>query len=140
MTGPVLVVGRETILSSGAIDLVALARSGELLIVEFKTGPENGDFRRVPAQLVDYGSDFWGQSYEEFEQSAAVRYFGSAHCTEALLRGAKSLEAAARVSWPALTEGEFAAVRDRLSEQLNQWSFSYFVGAQRFTSSVGWMG
>ena len=45
MSGPVMVVGRETGLASGAVDLVVLARSGDLLIIEFKTGPQNSDFR-----------------------------------------------------------------------------------------------
>ena len=60
MTGPLLVIGRETTLPSGAVDLVALARSGEILIIEFKTGPQNSDFRSALAQLLDYGSDLWG--------------------------------------------------------------------------------
>jgi RecB family endonuclease NucS len=53
MVGPLLVIGRETTLPSGAVDLVGLARGGELLIVEFKTGPQNPDFRRATSQLVD---------------------------------------------------------------------------------------
>ena len=65
MTSPVLVVGRETSLPSGAVDLVVLARSGELLIIEFKTGPQNTDFRHSLAQLLDYGSDLWSMSYED---------------------------------------------------------------------------
>src|SRR2546423_1917903 len=64
MTGPLMVVGRETTLPSGAVDLVALARSGELLIVEFKTGPQNPDFRATLAQLIDYGSDLWRTSLD----------------------------------------------------------------------------
>src|SRR5215210_4547040 len=75
MTGPLLVIGRETTLPSGAIDLVALARGGELLIAEFKTGPQNSDFRRVLAQLLDYGSDLWRLSYEVFESTVPLRYF-----------------------------------------------------------------
>ena len=64
MTGPLMVVGRETTLPSGAVDLVAVARSGELLIVEFKTGPQNADFRAALAQLLDYGADLWSLSYD----------------------------------------------------------------------------
>ena len=59
MTGPLMVVGRETTLPSGALDLLAVTQSGELLLVEFKTGPQNSDFRHVLAQLLDYGSDLW---------------------------------------------------------------------------------
>lgn len=37
--GPLMVVGRETTLASGSVDLICLASSGDILIVEFKTGP-----------------------------------------------------------------------------------------------------
>lgn len=57
LDGDLLVVGRETTLASGAIDLLCLARSGDLVLVEFKTGPQNPDFRHALAQLIDYGSD-----------------------------------------------------------------------------------
>ena len=77
MTGPVMVVGRETGLASGAVDLVALARSGDLLVIEFKTGPQNSDFRAALAQLLDYGADLWQMTFEEFEQAVAVRNFAS---------------------------------------------------------------
>lgn len=37
LAAPALVVGRESVLASGRIDLVLLANGGELVIVEFKT-------------------------------------------------------------------------------------------------------
>lgn len=40
MAGPLMVVGRETMLSSGYVDLVCLSQGGDLLLVEFKTGPK----------------------------------------------------------------------------------------------------
>jgi hypothetical protein len=43
-TGPLMVVGRETTLPSGAVDLIGVARSGEILIAEFKTGPRTRTF------------------------------------------------------------------------------------------------
>ncbi len=36
MTGPLMVVGQETTLPSGAIDLLSVTRGGELLLIEFK--------------------------------------------------------------------------------------------------------
>ena len=69
IVGPLMVVGRETTLPSGSVDLVGLARSGDILIIEFKTGPQNTDFRAVLSQLLDYGSDLWGMSYDEFEST-----------------------------------------------------------------------
>lgn len=55
MAGPLMVVGKETSLASGAIDLVGLSRGGDIVLIEFKTGPQNPDFRHALAQAVDYG-------------------------------------------------------------------------------------
>jgi len=136
MTGPLLVVGRETSLQSGAVDLVAIARSGELLIVEFKTGPQNTDFRHALAQLFDYGSDVWSMSYENFEAAVAVRYFQSAHCKDDRVKRLNSLQEAATAIWPDMTEDEFGNVRERLVKQLVSGSFSYILVAQRFTDTI----
>ncbi|MSQ13754.1 MAG: hypothetical protein EXR47_06465 [Dehalococcoidia bacterium] len=38
LDGPLLIVGLEAPLSAGKADLIALAKSGELVLVEFKTG------------------------------------------------------------------------------------------------------
>ena len=59
LDGDLLVVGRETTLASGSIDLVCLSKAGEVVVVEFKTGPQNPDFRHALAQVIDYGSDLW---------------------------------------------------------------------------------
>jgi hypothetical protein len=80
LDGPMMVVGRETSLPSGQVDLVGLAKSGDLLIVEFKTGPQNSDFRHALAQLLDYGAHFWRMSLETFENSVARTYFLSNRC------------------------------------------------------------
>jgi hypothetical protein len=47
LDGDLLVVGRETTLASGSIDLLCLSRTGELVLIEFKTGPQNPDFRHA---------------------------------------------------------------------------------------------
>src|SRR5437879_1599137 len=83
MSGPMLVIGRESSLPSGAIDLVGPARSGELLLIEFKTGPQNPDFRQVIAQLLDYGSDLWQMAFNEFQAVVARRYVASDRCEDA---------------------------------------------------------
>jgi hypothetical protein len=36
-----MVVGRETALPSGRVDLLAVTPTGDVLIIEFKTGPQN---------------------------------------------------------------------------------------------------
>ena len=43
LDGDLLVVGRETALASGYIDLLCLSRSGDVVLIEFKTGPEDPD-------------------------------------------------------------------------------------------------
>ena len=65
------VVGRETNLPSGSVDLVGLTRGGDVIIIELKTGPQNSDFRRVLAQLLDYGSDMWRMSLDVFESTVS---------------------------------------------------------------------
>lgn len=136
MTGPLLVVGRETTLPSGGVDLVALARSGELLVIEFKTGPENTDFRRVLAQLLDYGSDMWSLTYDEFEATVASRYFDSHYCQDVRLQRLPSIAAAATAIWPDITDEEISTFRERLTKQLHRGHFSYVIVAQRFTENV----
>lgn len=135
LSGPMLVVGRETQLASGAVDLVGIARGGELLVVEFKTGPQNSDFRSALAQLLDYGSDIWRMTYEQFERAIALRYFSSDHCTDSRFHGLTSLEAAARAAWDDLGDGEWATSVDRLSNQLATGKLNYVLGAQRFTET-----
>jgi len=135
LSGPVMTIGRETTLPSGAVDLVALTRSGDLLVIEFKTGPENQDFRRALAQLLDYGSDIWQMPYEEFERTVAVRYFASADCRDQRVRCMASLEEAIKAIWQDISQQEMIQLRDRLSQQLASGSFVYVLVAQRFTET-----
>ena len=99
LVGPLMVVGRETTLPSGFVDLVCIARGGDILIIEFKTGPQNSDFRHALSQLLDYGAGMWGMSYDEFESTVAIRFFSSQYCHDLRIRGASSLEEAARSIW-----------------------------------------
>lgn len=136
MTGPVMVVGRETRLQSGAVDLVALARSGDLLVIEFKTGPQNSDFRGALAQLLDYGANLRKLSLEEFESAMAVRHFNSDECQDPQLKGKDSLEDAARAAWKDLTEEELEQLLSTLSRQLETGYCHYVLMAQRFTDTM----
>ena len=77
---PLLVVGRETSLPSGAADLLALAPTGDILVVEMKTGPQNSDFRAALAQATDDGADLWQMTPDVFEATSPARYFASAFC------------------------------------------------------------
>ena len=136
LVGPLLVVGRETPVTSGAVDLICLARGGEILIIEFKTGPQNSDFRHAIAQLLDYGAQIWKQTYSEFEQAVALRFFVSSMCTDQKLRGKRSLEEALNAQWPDLNIEELASIKDAVAAQLASGAFRYILAAQRFTAPV----
>jgi hypothetical protein len=134
MAGPLLVIGRETSLPSGAVDLVGLSRAGDLLLVEFKIGPANPDFRQATSQLLDYGSDLWGMSVEDLERTVALRYFDGRLCPEGSPgHRAGSLEEAARRAWPDASDDDLAACWDHLAGALRSGAFHYVVVAQRFT-------
>jgi hypothetical protein len=130
----VLLVGRETALPSGKPDLLAVSETGELLVIEMKRGPENSDFRRALAQLIDYGSDLWRMPLERFAGDIAVPYFGSKHC-RGLVRGASTLEEAISRSWPD-AETEPRDVLANLASNLRTGQFTYVLAAQSLTPSM----
>lgn len=135
LDGDLLVVGRETALASGYIDLLCLARSGDLVLVEFKTGPQNPDFRHALAQLIDYGSDLWRLSLEDFDRGVVQRYLSSRHRADGF-SGIHDLdEAVARSGW-GLDEDEHVSFTSRLSDVLATGDFHYVVAAQRFTPAM----
>lgn len=136
MTGPLMVVGRETTLASGAVDLVCLARSGELLVIEFKTGPQNSDFRHALAQMLDYGANLWEMSFDEFESTVPVRYFSSDACTDPRLRGKQSLAEAVSAFWPDMAPEGVETLNHALAGQLKSGAFHYILAAQRFTATM----
>lgn len=136
VTGPLLVVGRETSLPSGAVDLVALGRSGDILIVELKTGPQNPDFRAALAQAIDYGADLWGMSVDVFESSVLLRYLRGVHCTDPKLKAARTLNAAAQLTWPDISEEDLEQFNERVQKQLEAGNFLFVVAAQRFTEPM----
>ncbi len=135
LTGPLLVVGRETTLPSGAADLLVLAPTGDVVVIEMKTGPQNSDFRSALAQATDYGADLWQMTFDVFEATVAVRHFASANCDSAF-KGLQSLAEAAKIAWPGMSEEELATFRDRLTSVLTAGEFRFVIVAQRFTQSM----
>ena len=136
LNGPVMVVGRETTLASGAVDLICVTANGDLLVVEFKTGPQNSDFRHSLAQLLHYGSDLWHMTYEVFESTVAVRYFGHSNCNDPRVKGKTSLGEAVKSTWPELSEEEMSHFKNHLSRQLEGGGFNYVLVASSFTETV----
>jgi hypothetical protein len=134
LAGPLMVIGRETTLPSGAVDLIGLARSGDVLIIEFKTGPQNTDFRAALSQLLDYGSDIWGMSFDEFESTVALRYFASDRCKDNT-KGKVSLAEAQSTIWPDMSSEERISFKEILSRQLEDGGFHYLLVSSRLTKT-----
>lgn len=132
--GDLLVVGRETMLASVAIDLLCLARSGDLVLVEFKTGPQNPDFRHALAQVVDYGSDLWRLSPADFDRGVVQRYLSKHH--GAGTPPVTTLDEAISQSGWDLNDEERTALHSRLAEVLATGDFVFVVAAQRFTPAM----
>jgi len=133
--GDLLVVGRETSLASGYIDLLCLARSGDLVLVEFKTGPANPDFRHALAQVIDYGAQLWRLSLEDFDRGVVQRFLTGAHVPSAYRVCPNLAALVARSGWE-LTDEQVAALNDRLATVLTTGDFRFVLAAQRFTETM----
>ncbi|MCA0323974.1 MAG: endonuclease NucS [Actinobacteria bacterium] len=135
LIGDLLVVGRETQVASGAIDLLCLSRSGELVIIEFKTGPQNSDFRHALAQVIDYGSDLWKlEDWETFDEGVVHRYLKSQY-VDPRFKACADLRGAATVGWD-LSAAEWDALSTRLDQVIKEGDFHFVVAAQRFIDSI----
>jgi hypothetical protein len=134
VTGPLLVVGRESSLASGSIDLIGVVPSGDLILVEFKTGPQNPDFRHALAQLIDYGSDLWGMTVEDFDNGVVRRYLGGPYCPPTH-KGCETLSGLAELAWKS-EEFAWDEFVDRLARVLSDGDFHYVVAAQKFTPQM----
>jgi hypothetical protein len=135
LDGDLLVVGRETSLASGSIDLLCLAASGDLVLVEFKTGPQNPDFRHALAQVIDYGSDLWRLSVDDFDRGLVQRFLRSGHAPESLAGCHDLRDAIARAGWN-LDDEATDALLERLTDVLLTGDFHYVIAAQRFTETM----
>jgi hypothetical protein len=134
ISGPLLVVGRETVLPSGSIDLVGVVPSGDIVLIEFKTGPQNPDFRHALAQLIDYASDLWGTSVADFDEGVVQRYASSRWCPPEF-RAAPNLRDMAGQAWQGV-DVDWDQFHQRLSDVLSNGDFHLVVAAQRFTPQM----
>jgi hypothetical protein len=117
--GTLLVVGRETTVESGgAVDLLAVDSKGRVVIAEFKRGPQNPDSRRVIAQVLEYASCLWGESYEDFDDLVVQRYLTTQRCTDPRTKGKQSLEEAAAACWGGESEFSIDDFRQGISDSL----------------------
>jgi len=88
----VIVVGRETSLPAGAIDLLLVDAQGQVVIVETKLSRNPELRRRVVAQLLDYGASLWktAPTIRDFER-LVLRYWQSSPCEDTRVKDASSL-------------------------------------------------
>jgi len=77
---PLLIVGRETALLNGYVDVIGVDQDGLITIVECKLDRNPEVKRTVIGQVLGYGAYLWGMSYEQFESDVVRKYFGSDRC------------------------------------------------------------
>lgn len=120
IAGSITASATEVRSPAGRIDLVAVTAAGDVVIVEFKTGPANPDFRHVIGQLIDYGAGLRGTT------PAALRD---------LLAGADP-EAGAQFDASFGSGGSAADGLEVLEKNLRTGRFHYVAVAQRFTDQM----
>jgi Endonuclease NucS C-terminal domain len=149
LTPPLLVIGRESALTSGYADLVCIDRKGVLVIVEVKRGKE-GDARKAIAQALDYGSDIWHAVQEGvkkgqeaavvLDQLIAAPYFGSNRYPEEA--PPRSLTEAAERLWAsddpvvASEDETWQAFQSNLETALVSGKYAYVIFAPEIPENV----
>jgi hypothetical protein len=88
----VVVVGRETVVPVGAIDLLLVDAEGRVIIVETKLSSNPQLRRQVVAQVLDYGASLWrtAPTLKQFEE-LVLRYWHSDACQDARIKDAETL-------------------------------------------------
>jgi hypothetical protein len=131
-----VVVGKDTALPSGMVDLVVLGKGGDLALIEFKTGATAPDTRAYMAQVIDHASDLWDMTVDEFEEYVALRYFNSPSCPPvAPAYKAKSLADVLKATWGTDPKDDVKGWQDRLDNQLRTGAFRFISVSQRFTDA-----
>lgn len=132
LDGPMLVIGVETTLRSGRADLLGVAPSGDILVVEFKTGPQNSDFRHALAQLLDYGADLWQMDPAALDASA--RDYLATHAGDAIAPA--SIRDAAIGLWGGNEAFDPDVFERGLRSRLDDGGFQFVVVAQVITRNM----
>jgi hypothetical protein len=123
--GQLVVVGRESSLTSGYADLVLVDDRGQLCLVEVKKAG-NPDTRQVVAQLLDYAAALWGQTLAQFEKGVVMPYLDSLHHHDA-----EELVShlGAAFDEPETGEERAPAIVQRLEQTLETGDFTLVVAA-----------
>jgi hypothetical protein len=136
--GRLVVVGRESGLTSGSPDLILLDERGQICVVEVKK-QDNSDVRRVVAQLLDYAAALWGKTPAEFERDVFI-----SHARKHVRRDAPTLREFLLAEFVEATEssvetGAPPAVEEieaRLAENLSLGRFHLVVAAPDIRAEV----
>jgi hypothetical protein len=71
-----IVLGREVLLGSGYVDLLAIEPDGRPVIIETKLRNNTESRRAVVAQVLAYAAALHGVSAEQFEREVLARHLG----------------------------------------------------------------
>ena len=71
--GTLVAAVREFPLDIGSIDLVGFTADGDIAVVECKLAANEEIKRKVIGQVMEYGANLWGMSYEELDQKILLR-------------------------------------------------------------------
>lgn len=88
---PMMVVGRETSLPNGSVDLNCVDENGLVSLVECKLAKNPKVKRKVIAQIISYAAYLQGYSYFDFEEKVARHYFQSRFCRDERLKDSDSI-------------------------------------------------
>jgi len=128
----VVVVGRETPLPVGAIDLLLLDAEGQVIIAETKLSRNPELRRQVVAQVLDYGASLWrtASTLKEFE-GLVLRYWRSDACEDERVKDATSLRQGLEPIFKELCgeEWDYDAFEAALAENLANGQHIYLVVA-----------
>lgn len=121
--GEVVVVGRETRVPVGAIDLLLVDADGEVIIVETKLASNPELRRQVVAQVLDYGASLWrtAPTLKEFDR-LVLRYWHSDACEDERLKQAGSLREGLEPVFKEIAgeEWDYGGFESTLSDNLAQ--------------------
>jgi len=116
-----VVVGRETGVAPGAIDLLLVDANGRVIIVETKLSRDPGLRRQAVAQLLDYGAGLWqtAPGLNEFEE-LVLRYWRSERCEDQRVKHAGSLREGLEGTFKELCgdDWEYELFESRLDQNL----------------------
>jgi len=71
--GVLVAAVREFPLEIGSVDLVGFTADGDIAVIECKLANNEEIKRKVIGQVLEYGANLWGMSYEELDQKIQQR-------------------------------------------------------------------